>query len=255
MNVAGGAASRGRPPTLDEATPERPRFVAGAIGPMNRTLSISPDVNDPAAFARSPSTRSATPTPSRSRPHRRRRRPPPRRDHLRHAQRQGRPRRDRRGLRERAASACRHDLRHHHRQERPHALGPDDRGVLDERRARPRSASASTARSAPRDAPLPRGARRIADTCRISCYPNAGLPNAFGGTTRPPPTTGGSSPSSPSGLVNLVGGCCGTTPDHIRAIAAAVEGLRPRRSPRDADPLRAFFGLEPLTIRPTRTSS
>lgn len=55
----------------------------------------------------------------------------------------------------------------------------------------------------------------------VSCYPNAGLPNAFGGYDEEPETTGGLLREfAEAGFVNLVGGCCGTTPDHIRAIAA-----------------------------------
>jgi len=56
-----------------------------------------------------------------------------------------------------------------------------------------------------------------------------------------------------SGLVNLVGGCCGTTPEHIRAIADAVRGLPPRRRPAP-DGLAHWSGLETLTVAPTRTS-
>lgn len=52
-----------------------------------------------------------------------------------------------------------------------------------------------------------------------------------------------------AGMVNMVGGCCGTTPDHIRAIAAAVEGVAPRVIPAP-DGLTRFSGLEVLTIRP-----
>ena len=90
-------------------------------------------------------------------------------------------------------------------------------------------------------------------TSYISCYPNAGLPNAFGGYDEEPITTGGLLREfAEAGLVNFVGGCCGTTPDHVRAIADAVAGLRPRPRP---DPTMApaysrFSGLEPLVIRP-----
>ena len=65
--------------------------------------------------------------------------------------------------------------------------------------------------------------------CYISCYPNAGLPNAFGEYDELPGDTAGALREFADGnLVNIVGGCCGTTPDHIRAIAAAVKGLPPR---------------------------
>src|SRR5204862_298504 len=69
---------------------------------------------------------------------------------------------------------------------------------------------------------------RIAD-CFISCYPNAGLPNAFGQyDEHPADTSAALREFAASGFVNIVGGCCGTTPEHIRAIAAAVDGVTPR---------------------------
>ena len=65
--------------------------------------------------------------------------------------------------------------------------------------------------------------------CAVSCYPNAGLPNEMGGYDQSPEDMGQQVKEMASrGLVNIVGGCCGTTPDHIRAIAAAVKGLSPR---------------------------
>ena len=85
----------------------------------------------------------------------------------------------------------------------------------------------------------------------ISAYPNAGLPNAFGGYDEQPETTGrllGEFASS--GLVNLVGGCCGTTPDHIREIAQAVKGLAPRQLPEPEETVAHFSGLERLSLRP-----
>ena len=65
--------------------------------------------------------------------------------------------------------------------------------------------------------------------CGMSCYPNAGLPNEMGGYNQGPEEMGAQVRELASrGLVNIVGGCCGTTPDHIRAIAQAVSGLTPR---------------------------
>src|SRR5437588_8428549 len=65
-----------------------------------------------------------------------------------------------------------------------------------------------------------------------SCHPNAGLPNAFGGYDEGPETTSRLlGEFAREGLVNLVGGCCGTTPDHVRAIADMVRGQAPRRVP------------------------
>ena len=85
----------------------------------------------------------------------------------------------------------------------------------------------------------------------VLCYPNAGLPNAFGGYDEHPADTAALlGELARAGLVNIVGGCCGTTPDHIRAIAQAVQGAPPRQRPeRTARPLR-LAGLDTLTVRP-----
>jgi 5-methyltetrahydrofolate--homocysteine methyltransferase len=84
----------------------------------------------------------------------------------------------------------------------------------------------------------------------MSCYPNAGLPNAFGGYDELPETTSAILKDfAANGWLNIVGGCCGTTPAHIRAIANAVRDLAPRVPPRVPDYLR-LSGLEPLTFRP-----
>ena len=84
----------------------------------------------------------------------------------------------------------------------------------------------------------------------VSCHPNAGLPNEFGGYDLTPEDMAATMGDfARSGFLNLAGGCCGTTPDHIAAIAAAVEGVEPRRVP--APPVRTrLSGLEPLTIGP-----
>ncbi|MGH2972359.1 MAG: methionine synthase [Gaiellaceae bacterium] len=87
-----------------------------------------------------------------------------------------------------------------------------------------------------------------AATTWIACYPNAGLPNEFGGyDEQPHDTSGALAEFARDGLVNIVGGCCGTTPDHIRAIKAAVDGVAPRRIP-SPPRLTRFSGLEPFTI-------
>jgi len=88
---------------------------------------------------------------------------------------------------------------------------------------------------------------RVTDT-RISVHPNAGLPNAFGGYDETPETTSGQlSAWAKEGLVNLVGGCCGTTPEHMRAVADAVRGLAPREIPAKPPRLR-LSGLEPFEL-------
>lgn len=89
----------------------------------------------------------------------------------------------------------------------------------------------------------------IAD-CHVSCYPNAGLPNAFGEYDDTPRHMAGVlGEFARAGWLNLVGGCCGSTPEHIRAIAEAVHGLPPRAVPA-VEPWLRLSGLEPLTVRP-----
>jgi len=81
-------------------------------------------------------------------------------------------------------------------------------------------------------------------------YPNAGLPNEFGEYDETPEVMAVVIKEfADSGLVNLVGGCCGTTPDHIKAIAEAVAGIEPRKTPKLVS-LTKLSGLEPITIRP-----
>ena len=88
---------------------------------------------------------------------------------------------------------------------------------------------------------------RICD-CFVSAHPNAGLPNAFGGYDETPEMLAAELADwARSGILNIVGGCCGTTPDHIRALAAAVAGLSPRQPPALAPGLR-LAGLDPCYI-------
>jgi 5-methyltetrahydrofolate--homocysteine methyltransferase len=86
---------------------------------------------------------------------------------------------------------------------------------------------------------------RIAD-CRVSAYPNAGLPNAMGGYDETPHSMEQHYAEwARAGLVNVVGGCCGTTPEHVRHIVRAVEGVKPRTIPSHTPRLR-LSGLEPF---------
>jgi 5-methyltetrahydrofolate--homocysteine methyltransferase len=88
---------------------------------------------------------------------------------------------------------------------------------------------------------------RVADTL-ICAYPNAGLPNEFGLYDESPEYMAELlGEFAASGLVNIVGGCCGTTPEHIRAIAEAVRDKPPRRIP-EMPPLLRLSGLEPFTL-------
>ncbi|MEM1451515.1 MAG: methionine synthase [Planctomycetota bacterium] len=88
--------------------------------------------------------------------------------------------------------------------------------------------------------------------CYVSSYPNAGLPNAFGEYDEAPETTGGLlTEFAESGLVDIVGGCCGTTPEHIEKIAEGVSrfGTRDRDGARELREKKAFFaGLETLAV-------
>ena len=82
----------------------------------------------------------------------------------------------------------------------------------------------------------------------VCAYPNAGLPNAFGQYDESPEAMAAEIGGfARDGLVNIVGGCCGSTPDHIRAIAEAVRNVRPRPIPTIA-PLMRLSGLEPFTL-------
>lgn len=88
---------------------------------------------------------------------------------------------------------------------------------------------------------------RVAE-CYVTCYPNAGLPNAFGGYDETPADMAAVLREfAEAGLVNLVGGCCGSTPPHIGAIAKAVRGLPTRKLPEIPVAMR-LSGLEPLLV-------
>ncbi len=88
---------------------------------------------------------------------------------------------------------------------------------------------------------------RVAD-CFVSAHPNAGLPNAFGGYDETPDMLAAELAQwARDGLLNIAGGCCGTTPDHIRALAQALAGIPPRR-PANADFALRLAGLEPCNI-------
>jgi len=95
--------------------------------------------------------------------------------------------------------------------------------------------------------------------CYVSCHPNAGLPNAFGQYDEQPHDTAAALREfAEAGLLNIVGGCCGTTPEHIEAIAGAMESIAPRdvqHKGREGHvpKFTQFAGLEVLTIRPDST--
>jgi 5-methyltetrahydrofolate--homocysteine methyltransferase len=213
-------------------TPDRPRFVAGALGPTNRTASISPDVNDPgarnvdfeelrAAYAEAAeglidggadlllvetvfdtlNAKAALFAIEETF--------------------------DRRGARlPLIVSGTITD-----------ASGRTLSGQTPEafwnsvRHVKPLAVGLNCALGAALMRPYVEELARVADTF-VSCYPNAGLPNPMSETgydETPPQTAAMLGEFARSGFVNIVGGCCGTTPEHIRAIAAAVRGVPPRR--------------------------
>ncbi|GAB3995019.1 methionine synthase [Nocardioides marmoraquaticus] len=233
---------------VTERTPDKPRFVLGAIGPTNRTASISPDVNDPGA-------RNVT------------------FDQLVEAYAEST-----RGLLDggsdglvietvfdtlnaKAAIFAVETVFEEHGRRWPvvisgtitDASGRTLSGQTTEafwhsvRHARPLLVGLNCALGAKEMRPFLADLARVADTF-VSAYPNAGLPNAFGEYDEGPSETAAVvGEFAEAGLVNLVGGCCGTTPDHIAAVARAVEGQSPREVPEQAPAMR-LSGLEPLTI-------
>ncbi len=91
---------------------------------------------------------------------------------------------------------------------------------------------------------------RIADTY-VSCHPNAGMPNALGGYDQTAEIMAGLMREfADSGLVNVVGSCCGSGPEHVRRIAQAMEGVTPRRVPEFAQKRSTYSGLETFEFAP-----
>ena len=90
---------------------------------------------------------------------------------------------------------------------------------------------------------------RVCD-CYVSAHPNAGLPNAFGGYDETADMLADEIESwAKAGIVNIVGGCCGTSPDHIRAIAQRVATVNPKKRPK-IEPALRLSGLEPFNVMP-----
>ncbi len=250
LNVAGARLARAAADEWTRRTPDRPRFVAGAIGPTNRTLSISPDVNDPGLRA---STFDA----------------------MRDAYAE-----QARGLLDggcdlllvetvfdtlnaKAALVAIEDVFDARGAAVPLMISVTvtdrsgrtlsgqtiDAFYVSIRHAKPLSVGINCALGARDMRPYLAELAAIAE-CRVSCYPNAGLPNAFGEYDETPDETAGLlGEFAGSGLVNIVGGCCGTTPEHVAALARAVDGTPPRAVPAGAPGGSRFSGLETLTVR------
>ncbi|MBX7433239.1 methionine synthase [Mycobacterium sp. Y57] len=249
LNYAGAALAR---KACDEfSTQEKPRYVAGALGPTTRTASISPDVNDPGARNVSYDQLVAAYLDAAN------------------------------GLVDggadliivetifdtlnaKAAVFALETLFEERGRRWPviisgtitDASGRTLSGQTTEafwnsiRHAKPIAVGLNCALGAPEMRPYIAEMARIADTY-VSCYPNAGLPNAFGEYDESPECQAGYlAEFAEAGLVNLVGGCCGTGPAHIAEIARAVEGTPPRELPQIPEDQVAtrLAGLEPLDI-------
>ena len=253
LNLEGAKLARAAADEYTAKTPGQPRFVAGSIGPTNRILSISPDVNNPAF-------RNMT------------------FDQLRDAFKE-----QVRGLIDggcdlllfetivdtlnmKAGIVATEEVFEEKGVRLPLMISVTitdrsgrtlsgqtiDAFWVSIAHAKPFSVGVNCALGARDMRPYVEDLARNAG-CYVSCYPNAGLPNAFGEYDELPEDTASALREFADGnLVNIVGGCCGTTPDHIRAIARAVQGLPPR-VPSAAPPASGFTqlaGLETLTIRP-----
>lgn len=248
LNVEGARLARAAADAATAADPRRPRWVAGAMGPTNRTASISPDVNDPGFRAISF-------------------------EELKIAYREAAE-----GLLEggadlllvetifdtlnaKAALFAIEELFEDMGETVPVMIS----GTITDRSGRtlsgqtteafwtslkhvkPFSIGLNCALGADLMRPHIADLASFADTL-VSAYPNAGLPNGFGEYDEAPETTGGFLGDwARSGLVNIVGGCCGTTPDHIAAIARSVAGVDPRRVP-EHRPQLVLSGLEPFAL-------
>ncbi|HEX5860472.1 MAG TPA: methionine synthase, partial [Nocardioides sp.] len=243
------AAARLAREVCDElATSDRPRFVAGSLGPTNRTASISPDVNDPGARNVSFDELVAA--------------------YLDQA----------RGLVDggadlllvetvfdtlnaKAAIFALETLFEEHSRRWPviisgtitDASGRTLSGQVTEafwnsvRHVRPLAVGLNCALGAEDLRPYVAELSRLADTF-VSTHPNAGLPNAFGEYDESPDQMAKVvGEFANSGLVNIVGGCCGTTPAHIEALATAVADATPRTLA-EPEPAMRLSGLEPLNI-------
>ncbi len=248
LNFEGARLARESADRWTVKEPHKPRFVAGAMGPTNRTLSISPDVNDPGYRAVSF-------------------------DEVYEAYKQ-----QARALHEggvdlflietvfdtlnaKAAIKAILDLQDEGYEPLPLWIsgtitdrsGRTLSGQTAEafwhsvRHAKPFAVGFNCALGAELMRPYVAELSRVADTL-VAAYPNAGLPNAMGQYDEEPHETAHFIEEwAKSGLVNIVGGCCGTTPDHIRHVAEEVAGIAPRTVPERPVAMR-LSGLEPFEV-------
>lgn len=248
INREGARLARRAADAMTEGEPDRPRFVAGSLGPTNRTASISPNVEDPGF-------RNVT------------------FEQLRDAYREAAEALIDGGadlllletvfdtLNAKAAIFAISELRDEHDDPIPLIVsgtvtdlsGRTLSGQTTEafwnsvRHAEPFAVGLNCAFGAEQLRPHLAELARIADV-PVSAYPNAGLPNEMGEYDEAPETTAAQLGEwADAGLVNILGGCCGTTPDHIRAIASAVATAPPRELPAIERRMR-LAGLEPFEV-------
>jgi 5-methyltetrahydrofolate--homocysteine methyltransferase len=248
LNREGARIAREAAAAMTAKTPDKPRFVAGSLGPTNRTASLSPDVNRPGY-------RNVT------------------FDELRVAYRDAAAALVEGGvdllLVETVFDTLNAKAAIFGIEEHFDAIGERlplmVSGTLTDlsgrnlsgqtmeafwhsvRHAEPFTIGINCAFGAEQIRPHLAALSKVADT-RICAYPNAGLPNAMGEYDERPETTGEFLKEwARSGLINIVGGCCGTTPAHIRAIADAVAHQSPRKIPETTHVMR-LSGLEAVTI-------
>ncbi len=246
MSREGARLARSAADAWTKRTPDRPRFVAGALGPLNVSLSVSPKVDD-ASF------RSVT------------------FDEVRRTYAEQIAALAEGGvdillvetifdtLNAKAAIVAAREIA----PELPlwlsfTAIDRSGRNLSGQtveafwvsvEHARPLIVGVNCSLGATEMRPFLEGLSRVADTY-VSCYPNAGLPNAMGEHDEQPADTSRYLRAfSEDGLVNIVGGCCGTTPEHVRQIAAAVDGIAPRPVPA-REPRTRWSGLEPFELGP-----
>ena len=234
----GGAPRAARGRRVDaRGRPTKPRFVAGAIGPTNRTLSLSPDVNDPRFRAVTFDERARRLRRAGARPHRRRRRPAAGRDDLRHAERQGRALRDRGGAAARRASGCplMISVTITDRSGRTLSGQTVEAFWTSIAHARPLLVGINCALGAEEMRPYLEELSRVADTF-VELLPERRPAERLRRLRRDARDDGASccASSREAGWLNLVGGCCGTTPrSHPRDRARPSRTLPPRAHPGD----------------------
>lgn len=249
LNVAATKLAREAADAFSIKNPKKPRFVAGAIGPTNKTLSISPDVNNPAFRALTFDQLVSDYTEQTN------------------------------GLLDggadillietifdllnaKAAVYAVKQVLSKRNISIPIMIsgtivdlngrllsGHTPEAFINSiRHATPFSIGLNCALGADQLKPYLQEMSRITDTF-LACYPNAGLPNALGGYDETPQSMASIIEDfAKEGLLNVVGGCCGTTPDHIKAIADTVSAYKPRSVP-VLSPITRLSGLEPLNIR------